>query len=89
MFAAKSLTMERRSAKESRQLGASPRSDGATNDQMCQFALSVAAEGFILFKFVWGREGYRTSPRMSLIASMFGRAMARAFSAPSARTLFV
>ena len=89
MFAAKSLTMERRSAKESRQLGATPRSDWATNDQMCQFAPSVAADGFILFKFAWAHGGYRTSPRMSLIASMFGHAMARALSAPSARTLFV
>lgn len=54
-----------------------------------QFAASGVMDGFILFKVAWRAGGYRTSPRMSLIASMFGRAMARAFSAPSAKTLFV
>jgi hypothetical protein len=88
MFAAKSLTMKERGREELADPTLALVAMGATNDQIWRFALSAAAGGFILFRF--GASGrYRTSPRMSLTASMFGRAMARAFSAPSARTLFV
>jgi hypothetical protein len=89
MFAAKSLTMEERGVEDGFAGALALVARRGANDQMCQLAPFVAGGRFILFKFVWTRGGYRTSPRMSLIASMLGRAMARAFSAPSAKTLFV
>jgi hypothetical protein len=94
MFAPKSLTMragrDGRFTDEALELVAMRR---VTDKTWLFGAVGRSRRRLVLFKivlkYVYCPGAWRKSPRMSLTASMFGRAMARALSAPSARTLSV